>query len=367
MSIWNGTMGIRFFTFSELTVDASGVCPVLKSRTLPAMEEISGYAEGWSGPDGLLDRDMTDGHVSTGGSTLRLNHVRAERRVSENMQAALVAQECGAWMKASGADAVPRNVRAEIKDAVRKRLMKETPPALDGIGAWIDLRQRTMAAEATSDAKVDRLSAAFRDAFGTYPVMLTPETAAFRLYGVDRRGLVPCSFSPEADAPVEVDLGMEFLTWLFWRYDVTGGEFRVELHGPQYGYMLEGPLTFFAVGQGAHEVVIRKGSPLNSREAAACLRAGKLLCKARFVMVQDDRLWTCAVDSSFAFTALKLPYGEPLSGAEKLVERSMMINEFLEAWTALYGQFIEQRSSSKWNETAHEIYRWIDAKSGGTP
>ena len=53
--------------------------------------------------------------------------------------------------------------------------------------------------------------------------------------------------------------------------------------------MLEGPLTFFREGEGAHEAVLRKGTPLNSREAGTALYCGKKLKRAKLVLAEGDR------------------------------------------------------------------------------
>ena len=366
MSIWNGTMGIRFFYIPhEIEADKAGAEACLRGRAMPDLAAVTTPVYGWSGPDGLLDRDLSDGHIAPFGVVM-VNLVHAEKRVSERSLAALVEQECADWMRTSGCEVVPRSIRAEIKDHRRKRLLQDVLPDLDGTGVWIDLRGRTVIAETTTDAKIDRMSPAFKEAFGVYPVCLTPESAAYTLAGIHASDIEPCAYSPEAERPVNIDLGSEFLTWLFWRYDATGGEFRVTLHGPQYGYMLEGPLTFYAEGQGAHEVTIRKGSVLNSREAASCLRAGKLLSKAKFVIVQHDNMWTGTVDNTFAFTALKLPPGDGGLRYELHAQRHLMLTGFLEAWTGLYSQFLALRSApEKWAAQALQMEQWIIAKSGG--
>jgi hypothetical protein len=171
--------------------------------------------------------------------------------------------------------------------------------------------------------------------------------------------------NPRTEPSPDVALGMEFLTWLMWRYEETGGEFHTRLHGPQIGYMLEGPLTFFHAGQGAHEVCIRKGSPLNSREAMACLLEGKLLRKAKFVMAKDSNVWTATVDDGFLFAALKLPPGEGGDQAERFYERAQFLTEFLDAWFCLFGLFMAERvSATVWALRVCSIRDWIAKRNG---
>ncbi len=234
-----------------------------------------------------------------------------------------------------------------------------------GIGVWINVRTRVMIAEATTDGKIDTVSPAVKEALGCLPILATADTAAIKMCGVNRNDLDPVMLGG-TEGTREVLLGMEFLTFLWWRYDRDGGAFRLETHGRMLGYMLEGPLTFFHEGQGAHEVGIRRGNPLNSREAVTCMSTGKLLRKAKFVMADGPDLYTALVDDGFCFTSVKLPKGDGASPYERFQERASYMVVFITAWFGLYKQFIAIRSDAKaWALAVDEIREWIAVRNGG--
>lgn len=366
MSLETGTISFRMYYVDALRdLDARAFADRLSGRALPdgaGLEECSG----WCGPRHMLDRDLTLDNIACGG-VIRLQFVTVVRKVSESLLLAECKMEEQATMQASGLQVLPRVARAEIRQRVRERLLPQTQAALSAIALWIEPAKGVMFAETTTDAKSDTLCCAFKDAFGCLPIMVTPETAAFRMSGVHANDLFPALYSPDPakDHPVEVFLGMEFLTWLFWNYDQTGGAFTTRLHGPQLGYMLEGPITFFRIGQGAHEVNIRKGNPINSREAKTCLLDGKLLKSAKFVLADGDSIFSARVDDSFLFSALKLPPGERLDPCGRFQERALFLDRFLEAWLALYVKFIGERADGRaWPVRVEEIRGWIAACNG---
>jgi hypothetical protein len=314
MSLETGTASFRMFYVPECSnpEEATATMDRLAKRVLPDLERVVGEtADGWVGPRHMMDRDLSLENVACHG-WLRLQYVKACRKVPDTLLQALCKEEEQAELKARGCDCLPRAVRAEIKQRVLECQIRKAQPTLAGIGVWICTDQRVLLAEAVTDCKIDAFSPAFREVFRTLPICATPETAALKLHGVNANDLRPASWTPDAtrEPPVETYLGMEFLTWLFWRYEATGGVFQTRLHGPELGYMLEGPLTFYREGAGAFEVNIRKGNPLNSREAMACLLDGKMLSKARFVMASADRPWCATVDATFGFGSLRLQKGE---------------------------------------------------------
>jgi len=368
MSLETGTISFRMFYLR----DDAALCSIdalanLQRAALPDLASVVGEkADGWCGPRHMMDRDLSLANIACH-DWLRLNYVRAVRKVPETLLVAECKAEEQAELKARGGDFLPRVARAEIKQRVREALMAKAQPTLNGIGVWIDCAKRIVLAEATTDGKIDHLCPAFKAVFGNLPILATPETAAFALLKANVNDLHPETYTPDSrkEPSAEVALGMEFLTWLMWRYEENGGVFTTRLHGPQIGYMLEGPLTFFHAGQGAHEVSIRKGNPLNSREAMACLLEGKLLRKAKFVMASGDRMWTATVDDGFLFSALKLPPGEGLDQAGRFAERSLFVTEFLDAWFCLFGLFLAERIDAKaWSLRVSSMRNWIATRNG---
>lgn len=368
MSLETGTISFRmFYLRDDASLCSTDALSNLQRAALPDLASVVGEkADGWCGPRHMMDRDLSLANIEHH-EWLRLNYVRAIRKVPETLLVAECKAVEQAELKARGGDFLPRVYRAEIKQRVREALMAKAQPTLNGIGVWIDCAKRIVLAEATTDGKIDHLCPAFKAVFGNLPILATPETAAITLIKANVNDLDPVTYTPDPrkEPSTEVALGMEFLTWLMWRYEETGGDFRTRLHGPMTGYMLEGPLTFFHAGQGAHEVCIRKGNPINSREAMACLLEGKLLRKAKVVIVRGDNIWSVTVDDGFLFSALKLPPGERMDQAERFAERALFVTEFLDAWFCLFGLFMGERvAPTVWALRVRSIRDWIAKRNG---
>jgi hypothetical protein len=236
------------------------------------------------------------------------------------------------------------------------------PPTLTGLPVVMDFRNDRALAGALSDTQVERFSAAFRETTGVMPVVLNAETAALRRKQLNSRDVTPVSFSPDETVPPDenVSLGMDFLTWLWWWWEQEGGRFRSEKNGPEFGMLLEGPVSFFREGAGAHEAVLRKGNPFDSREAGIALLGGKRVKRARLTLAQGETMWSATVDADFGFRGLKLPKGEPMDASGQFQERMLHLETFVEAFLHLYDRFLEQRlAPGTWKKTVASMREWV--------
>ena len=315
---------------------------------------------GWCGPRHLLDTDLSNGNCVFGGY-LFASLMKAERKIPEAMLRAHCQLEELAALRARQASVLPRQVRAEIRDEVVSRLLPTMPPTMTGIPVAVHFRRDRILAGSMSDSQIDALTLGFRQAAGIYPLPLTAESAAIRRCKIKASELAPTVFSPDAeiDAGDEIVLGMEFLTWLWFWWEVQGGTFCVVDSTP-YGLMLEGPVTFYREGKGTHEALFRNGLPLNSREAGTALLTGKLIRRVRLTIAQGERMWTATIDCDFGVRGLRLPKCEQLGREEILMERMQEIETFIEAFLCLYDRFVLERANSLlWAKTLAEIHAWV--------
>ena len=106
--------------------------------------------------------------------------------------------------------------------------------------------------------------------------------------------------------------------------------------------------------------MLRKGTPLNSREAGTALFCGKKLKRAKVVIAQNDNVFSATLDSDFAFRSLKLPKGEQTEEAGKFEERMLFIETFWTAWLSLYDRFLDLRTDpQQWPKTLEAMRQWI--------
>jgi hypothetical protein len=232
---------------------------------------------GWVTGRHLLDREITEEKCHLA-AYIYVTLMKAERKVPEALLKAYCKLEEEVELRARGIEFLPRQVRAEIKQRVIDTLLPDMPPTLSGIPLVLDFRQNLAIAGAMSDKQIDAFNIAFKQTTDATAFLLTPETAALKRKRINPNDLSLTSFAPDPsiEAPASATPGMDFLTWLWYDWEKNGSVHKNQ-NGEEFGYMLEGPLTFYREGEGAHEALLRKGAPLNSREAVTALLCGKKL------------------------------------------------------------------------------------------
>lgn len=321
-------------------------------------EPISGWVTGRH----LLDRNIDEDSATVAGR-LRLTLMKAERKIPP----ALLRAECKieelALMQAEGWSYVKRQKRAEIKGEVMKRLLPQMPPTLLGIDMVYSGREQILYAAATSDKQVDAFTLAFQSTTGQRPIPMTAETSAAQMKRIDPADFAPTSYSPELeDKLVGCSLGQDFLTWLWFYSEARGSVMTIE--GTAYGVAVEGPLTFFMEGNGAHVSVLRQGVPELSAEAKTCLLSGKKLRSARITIASELEQWSCNLDAdAFLFRGLKIPKGEELDPISKFDERMLSLDRFRNTFQAFYLRFLEERTGPDWKSVQKDIHAWVSGRA----
>lgn len=361
MSFDSGTVSFRLFYLQQAYTPA--VVGDFARRAAPPIDTLDrDPISGWVSGRHLFDREITD-EKCVAGPYLHVQLMKAEKKIPPALLRAYQKQEEDIERKARDAEALSRKAKAEVKARVIAMLQPKMPPTLSSIPVVMDFRNDLLVAGALSDKQIDALGPAFRETAGTLPILLTPETAAIRRKQVNAKDLQPVIFSPDEtlDPPAEGTLGMDFLTWLWFAWEKEGGVYHLP-DGREFGVMLEGPVTFFREGQGAHEVALRKGVPLNSREAGTALYCGKKLKRVKVVMAQGDSVFSATMDADFAVRGLKLPKGEQVEDAGILEERMMMVEFFWSAWLTLFDRFLDLRTDPRqWPKTLANMRSWITA------
>ena len=361
MSFDSGNVSFRLFYLQrEYT---SAVVEDFARHAAPPIDTLDrDPISGWVSGRHLFDRDITD-EKCVAGPFLNVQLMKAEKKIPPALLRAYLKQEEDIERKARETEILSRKAKAEVKARVTAMLQPKMPPTLSSIPIVMDFRNDLLVAGALSDKQIDTLGPAFKETVGTLPILLTPETAAMKRKQVNAKDLLPVVFTPDAaiDPSTEGTLGMDFLTWLWFAWEKDGGVYHLP-DGREFGVMLEGPVTFFREGQGAHEVALRNGVPLNSREAGTALYCGKKLKRVKVVMAQGDSVFSATMDADFAARGLKLPKGEQIEEAGKLEERMLMIEFFWSAWLSLFDRFLDLRTDSQqWPKTLAKMREWIGA------
>lgn len=155
-------------------------------------------------------------------------------------------------------------------------------------------------------------------------------------------------------------LGGEFLLWLWFSRDVTGGEIHVDGRGTLV-VSLETQLALADPVADRERVAIRGADPFGGAEAAEALATGKLPRKVGLRIVFEQNEWVATLDSNtLALAGVKLPASSSQAEEELFYERVQRLAEIHELVQALYAQFMSVRLSPSWeSELAPALRRWV--------
>lgn len=359
MAFESGSISFRLFYLTQ-QYDSSLLEEFAKRIAVP-LEQLDRHPiTGWVSGRHLLDREITDEKCVVG-PYLHVQQFKAEKKIPASLFKAYVHLEEDIELRARQLEFLPRKAKAEVKARVTEMLLPRMPPTLTGIPLVVDFRNDLAIAGAMSDNQIDAFVMGFKETANSTPILLTAESAALKRKQINANDLTPFHFSPDEalEPPQETTLGMDFLTWLWYIWEKEGAVHHLP-DGREFGIMLEGPVTFFREGQGAHEVALRKGLPLNSREAGTALACGKKLKRVKFTLAVGEDVYAATMDADFAIRSLKLPKGEQDTPHGKFEERMLFIETFWTAWLALYDRFLDARiSPDVWPKTLKKMRTWI--------
>jgi hypothetical protein len=151
-------------------------------------------------------------------------------------------------------------------------------------------------------------------------------------------------------------LGEEFLTWLWFRWETDGGEFRLP-GGRVVGVALDDLLTFAAPSDDDTEQTLRHGLPTRTEEARTALRQGRRLRRARLILAEGQRQWTATIDGPrLQLTGVRLPEDaeEVESDGDRSADRAANWLALHEILLALYGEFLRERLADGYLAAAGE-------------
>jgi len=332
-------------------------------RVAPPLDTIRDQPVfGWVTGRYLLDRKIDDQNAFIGG-WLRLTLLQAERKIPASLLRAEIMQEEIVRLAVSGNEYLARKEKQEIKQEISDRLLPTMPPQLKGMGFVHRPGQGEVYAETLAEKQVDVFVSYLREAIGFTPELMTPESLAIRLGRTDSREWYPASYSDEVE-PERVSplAGHDFMTWLWFEAETHPDKVRLD-DGGHVGLMLEGPLTLVMEGGGAHETSLRKGNPLASAEAKACLLAGKKLRKATINLVAGDKVWRFGFDGeTFAVRGLKLiaAEGGASDPVSRFQDRMLQVEMVKDLLLGLYTRFVKERADSKrWEKTMLAMREWV--------
>ncbi len=166
-------------------------------------------------------------------------------------------------------------------------------------------------------------------------------------------------------------LGREFLTWLWFKSDQTGG--RIEIPGKKVVEVLFlDRMTLDLSDVDTPETLTLKGYRSELREGLAALKEGKKLEEARIFVRAGDNGFTMMLKGTwFSFGSFEMPPILPSGEAEaeedveaSFLEKKCYIEEGMELVDDIFEYFLKLRISEEWetNELP-ALRRWLSTAS----
>jgi len=152
-------------------------------------------------------------------------------------------------------------------------------------------------------------------------------------------------------------LGHEFLLWLWFETERSGGAFDLPDEG-EIIVAFDDQLVLEAYLAEAELSRLSGGAPTDSPEARSALRAGKRVSKAKLRLQRADREWVFTVDAAdFGFSSVRVPAVLKEEG-ERLSERLALIDELSDLWQALFRRFLTIRLTDAWQTLRPSLLEW---------
>ena len=161
-------------------------------------------------------------------------------------------------------------------------------------------------------------------------------------------------------------LGMEFVTWLWYRSEQGNGS----LPTPDGGLChleFEKDLVLSGEAGEATASTLKGETPTMAPEAGTSLAAGKKVKRAKLTVTSGDLNYELTMNAeTFDFGSLKVEVPPSLPFAESIPLRLGALDQFEALFSSLFRQFADMRlDEGEWRKEAGQIRDWVEAKIRG--
>jgi hypothetical protein len=160
-------------------------------------------------------------------------------------------------------------------------------------------------------------------------------------------------------------LGREFLTWLWFKSEQTGGSIEID-GGKVIEVVFHDRMTLDLTDVDTPQIVTIKGEFSELREGLAAIREGKKIEEAKISIKNSENEFSMIIKGSwFSFGSLRTPKTAPLEdeGDEDtegaFLEKMGLMEEGMGLIDSLFEQFIKIRISDDWDvKEIPKIRKW---------
>ncbi len=162
-------------------------------------------------------------------------------------------------------------------------------------------------------------------------------------------------------------LGREFLTWLWFKSDQTGGQIETMDSKTVDVFFLD-RMTLDLPDTESPQTATFKGEQSELREGLACLREGKKIEEARISLKSGENEFVMTIKGTwFSFGGFKTPPVVPSNESSEdedpegaFLEKVYLLEEGMDAVDALFGRFLQLRISSDWDPELAQLRLWVN-------
>ncbi|GAB6175434.1 hypothetical protein JCM16814_03250 [Desulfobaculum senezii] len=166
----------------------------------------------------------------------------------------------------------------------------------------------------------------------------------------------------------DIVLGQDFLTWLWYKSEATGGIFTMP-DGENFALFMEQRISVQGGEGDSKETTSVTGLMSEMREAKLGLAMGKKVTKAQFRVEVDSDAWQFTIKAEdFAFNGFKTPKVDTKRDDDDdpdgiFLEKMYLIERGLSFVDHLYFEFLKLRMSSEWEEERMSVGVWLSKQS----
>ncbi len=165
----------------------------------------------------------------------------------------------------------------------------------------------------------------------------------------------------------DIILGQEFLTWLWYKSDISPRGF-VDKKGVPFAVSMEQRIVVQG-GEGENlETASVSGSLSPLREARLGLTTGKKVTRAVVRFEQNDLDWQISLRAEdLSCNSLRTPKVEKEAEDDDpdamLLEKIYLMELCLSLFDSLYAEFLQLRLSSAWQKEVQDMRNWMSSAS----
>ena len=169
-------------------------------------------------------------------------------------------------------------------------------------------------------------------------------------------------YTAEAQAPI---LGQDFLTWLWFKSEKTGGVFYTDKR-EAFVLVVEQRIAVQGGEGESKETAVVSGPMAEMREAKIGLRTGKKVHQAKIRLEQDENAWQVQLSSTdFTLSGLKTPKVDmKLEEGEdpdaRFLEKMYLVEKSLEFLDSVYHDFLRVRLGDGWKDEVVRVRAWME-------